>query len=275
MRRFLFFTVLCTVWPWATGFSQPPRSWTLLVDYSGQYLKKQLGASPDPRTVQNFKVPGAGLLRTTFVEMPFHSTQVRRPDTGVFEVSPSEGGAQLGYPALFRYQEPKVEQDGVAARWCSVGEVLKGQPAWVSFCPPVSYPSTWQWGCKFRMVVEYSPGALTPGEKVEPSAAFSGQPGNEKRTGKVRTYEVGIIDEAGGRSQAIAPPWVIYPDGKIVGPGVWHATYSSLPDGTLKVKLSLDSNGAQDDFTLQLTDTGFTAFKNGKPYRWGRLIRSE
>lgn len=275
MRKFIRLIALILLLPCTSALAGPPaRKWTTYVDFSFEYKQRQLVDSSDERVTQHFKVPGPGLLRTTFIQEPFHSTQVRRTDSGHFDVSLSAGGAQLGYPAIARFQEPKAEQDGVPIRWCAVGEVLEAQPAWVAFIPPVNYQMTWQLGCKIRMVVEFSPGLLSPGEKPSPSAAYLG--GVEPPpVGKIRYYDVGVIDEQGRRSGVIRPQWVIHPDGTIVGPGVWHAQYTKTPDGTLNVKLTLDSNGAQEAFTIKLSSDGFIAYKNGKPYRWGKLTRTE
>lgn len=119
------------------------------------------------------------------------------------------------------------------------------------------------------MVIEFSPGLRQSGEEFGPP-----EPKSPSKI-KASYYEVGVFDAQGRRSGPVGPQWVIYSDGRIEGPGVWQGQCRKQTDGNMNVKIALIANGAQDEFTPDFTKDGFVAYKSGKPYRWGRLIRSQ
>ena len=76
--------------------------------------------------------------------------------------------------------------------------------------------------------------------------------------------------ENGRNGDYHAVPWLFLPDGTVSSGNLWQGVWQIKSNDTISVTIRMNDSSATDQFDVKFNSPSqFTAFKNGRPYRYG------
>lgn len=80
-----------------------------------------------------------------------------------------------------------------------------------------------------------------------------------------------VEDAENGRNRDYHPvPWLFLPDGTVRSGNLWRGVWQIESNDTISVAIRMNDSSATDQFSVKfVSPSEFTAFKNGRPYRYG------